>query len=147
MICDFGLWFDLWFAHHCCVIVNMIIDILKVISQIQSPLTACFRFLHVTWRDVCVCQGIGLHRGVTRASDYTVLLGDGHCTPTELRSDVLQCDAPESAPNVSTDDNAQCNDSFAMIVSSSQWCGYRYKWYIRCLQNAHILTSCNLAET
>jgi len=69
----------------------------------------------------CRAQGSHLDRGVTRASDYTVLLGDGRCEPTgALSASAFHCRAPDSRPRASTVDNSNCNDSLALIVSAAK---------------------------
>ena len=71
---------------------------------------------HVIVCVVSMAQGTDLQRGVTQASDYTVTVGDGECSPTGvLHSTMFQCDPPRFAPNTS-DDSARCNGSFAIMV-------------------------------
>jgi len=63
-------------------------------------------------------QGSNLDRGVTRASDYTVLLGDEQCIPSgQLSANMFHCRAPDSGPTAAIVDNLHCNDSLALIVS------------------------------
>lgn len=66
-------------------------------------------------------RGKYLNRGVTLATDYTVTVGNGNCTPVgELSYNLLTCRAPASEPNHTAVDASFCSDNYAILVSVSR---------------------------
>jgi len=99
--------------------IGLVISVLNLV--LVSRIWSCFH----TGTEFSVgmlrpAQGANLMRGVTQASDYTVILGDGRCEPKDpLQPDKFQCSPPKRAPNDTGDFGTFCadvNNSFPIIV-------------------------------